>query len=146
MPRDFVLYILPFGLVRLRTFCLAHVLVRCNINAGVHALAERMSFRDVKIKIPDRNWDHAPEAWAEIWEKAVSCVPASEKGWLSELGKARRLFALRAPHVGWVASWWCKSSQHRKIVSLSPLVEKPLNTKRWIKVSYLNQFRNVSCF
>ena len=87
-------------------------------------------------------WRHAPEAWAEIWEKAVSSVPASEEeGWLSELGEARRLYALRAPHVGWVESWRCKSSQHRKIVCLSPHVKKPLNSKRWIKVSYLNQFR-----
>ena len=37
-----VLYILPFGLVRLRTFLLAHGLVRCNMSAGVHALAGRM--------------------------------------------------------------------------------------------------------
>ena len=101
----------------------------------------------------DGNWDqgicrrHAPEAWAEIWEKAVSWVPASEEeGWLPELGEARRLCALRAPRVGWVESWRCKSSQHRKIASLSPHVEKPLNSKRWIKVSYLNQFRKVSCF
>ena len=30
-------------------------------------------------------WRHAPEAWAEIWEKSVSWVPASEEeeGWLS---------------------------------------------------------------
>ena len=42
LPRDLVLYILPFGLVRLRAFRLAHGLVRCNINAGVHARAERM--------------------------------------------------------------------------------------------------------
>ena len=38
---DFILYILPFGLVRLRTFHLAHGLVRCNMSAGVHAHAER---------------------------------------------------------------------------------------------------------
>ena len=88
---------------------------------------------------------HAPEAWAEdlgIWEKAVSWVSASEReSWDSDPGEARRLCALRAPRVGWVESWRCKSSQHRKIVSLSPHIEKPLNSKRWIKVSYLNQFR-----
>ena len=117
-----------------------------------HARAERdVSFRDVKIKIPDRNWArgfewrHAPEAWAKdfrIWEKAESWVPASEReGRDSELGEARRICALQAPRVGWVESWRCKSYQHRKIVSLSPHVEKPLNSKRWIKVSYLNQFR-----
>ena len=56
--------------------------------------------------------------------KSQSWVPASEEeGWLSELGEARWLCALRALHVGWVESWRCKSSQHRKIVSLSPHVE-----------------------
>ena len=32
------------------------------------------------------------------------------------------------------------------IVCLSPHVEKRFNSKKWIKVSYLNQFRKVSCF
>ena len=31
-------------------------------------------------------------------------------------------------------------------MSLSPHVEKPLNSKRWIKVSYLNKFREFSFF
>ena len=85
----------------------------------------------------------------EIQETAVSWVPASEEeGWLSDLGEARRICTLRPPRVGWVESWRCKSNQHKKIasLSLSPHVEKPLNSKRWIKVSYLNQFRKVSCF
>ena len=47
------------------------------------------------------------------------------------------------PHVVWGI---CKSSQHRKIVSLSPHVEKPLNSKRWIKVLYLHQFRECRVF
>ena len=76
------------------------------------------------------------------FEKKYSWVPASEReGWLSELGVARRLCALQAPCVGWVESWRYKSSQHRKIVSL----EKPLNS-RWIKVSYLNRFREFCVF
>ena len=69
-----------------------------------------VSFRDVTIKIPERGcdqeceWRHAPEAWAEIWEKSVSWVPGSEEdGWLSW------------PHV--LGSRW--KSQHRKMVSLS---------------------------
>ena len=88
-----------------------------------------MSFRDVKIKTPDRigtrgcEWRHALEAWAEDigdLRKRVSWVPASERESRdSELGEARRICALRAPRVGWVESWRCKSSQHRKIVSLS---------------------------
>ena len=47
----------------------------------------------------------------------------------------------RGPHV--VGGRW--KSQHRKIVPLFPHVEKPL-TKRWIKVSYLNQFREFCIF
>ena len=75
-----------------------------------------------------------------IWEKAVSWVPASERqSWDSVLGEARRLCALRAPRVGWVESWRCKSSQHRKIVSLSLLISNNLLLKG-NKVSYLNQF------
>ena len=55
-----------------------------------------------------------------IWEKAVSWVPASEReSWDSDLGEAWRLCALQAPRVGWVDSWRCKSSQHRKIVCVS---------------------------
>ena len=77
----------------------------------------------------------------------MSWVPASERGSSdSELGETRRLCALRAPRVGWVESWRCKSSQHRKIVSLPPHIKKPFNSKRWIKVSYLNQFRECRVF
>ena len=62
-----------------------------------------------------------------IWEKSVSWVPASEEeGWLLELGEARRLCALQVRRIGWVDRWWCKSSQHWKIVPLSPHVELPL--------------------
>ena len=136
MPRDFILYILPFGLVRQRTFCLAHGLVRCNITAGVHTRGEAVSFRDVKIKIPDRKWNQGIWMTSRTgrvgWDlrKAVSWVLTSEEeGWLSEMGKARRLCALWAPCVGWVESRRCESSQHRKIVSRSPQVEKPLNSK-----------------
>ena len=62
-----------------------------------------------------------------IWEKEVSWVPASERESRdSELGEARRICALRAPRVGWVESWRCKSSQHRKIVCLSLIMSKNL--------------------
>ena len=57
-PRDFVLYILPFGLIRLRTFRLAHGLVRCKHERRCsHARGADVSFRDVKIETPDRKYD-----------------------------------------------------------------------------------------
>ena len=108
--------------------------------------------RDVKIKIPDRNWDQGiwvtSRTGSVSWDlrKSRSWVPASEEeGWLSELGEARRLCALRAPRVGWVESWQCKSSQHRKIVSLSPHVEKPFNSKV-IKTFVPEPISWMSCF
>ena len=108
----------------MRTFRLAHGLVRCNINAGVQARSERMCHSEMSKQKSQRGietrgcgWRHAPEAWAEIWEKAGSWVPASERvSWDSGLGEARRLCALRVPRVIWVESWRCKSSQHRKTV------------------------------
>ena len=86
-----------------------------------------------------------PEVWTEDFEikkKSVSWVPAFERESRdSELGEVRRICVLWAPRVGWVENWRCKSSLHRKIVSPSPHIKKPWNSKRWIKVSYLNQFR-----
>ena len=124
---------LPFGLVRLRTFRLAHGLVR-----GKHecrcsrAHGGDVSFRDVTIETPDRNvtagcdWRHAPEACAEdlgdLKKKSVSRVLAYEEdGWLSELAEALR----RVPHV---MKGWLKSRHKRLCLSL-PHVEKPFNWK-----------------
>ena len=103
------------------------------MSAGVHARArwEDVSFRDVKIKIPERKWDQevcmtsctgsVRGRFGGIWEKSVSRVFASEEGWLSELAEALRQVA----HV--VGGRW--KSQHRKIVYHSPYVEKPFNAK-----------------
>ena len=62
------------GLARYKHEC------RCS-----HSRGADVSFRDVTMKIPDRGceqgceWRHAPEAWAEIWEKSVSWVSATEE-------------------------------------------------------------------
>ena len=82
-----------------------HGLVRCKHERRCsRARGTDVSFRDVTIKIPGREcdlgceWRHAPEAWAEIWEKSVSWVPASkEEGWLL---LARRGLVAGA-HVVW---------------------------------------------
>ena len=110
-----------------------------------------VSFRDVTIKIPDRGcdqgreWHHAPEVWAEIWEKSVSWVPAlEEEGWLLGLVVARWICAQRATCVCGVESWRCKSSQHRRIVSLSPYVKKPFNSK--VIKSFVPELRSRKCF
>ena len=109
-------------------------LLGANMSSGVQA-----SFRDVAIKIPDRGcdqgceWLHAPEAWAEIWEKSVSWVPASEEeGWLS---LARRGLAVGV-HVVW-GRW-------KSQVYLSPYVEIPLNSK--IIKSFIPELRSRKGF
>ena len=104
----------PFGSV--------HGLVRCKHECRCsRACCADVSFRDVTIKIPDNGfdqgceWRHAPEAWAEIWEKSVSRVLASEEdGWLSELAEAFAVGVARDGGGGW--TW---KSRHRKIVPLS---------------------------
>ena len=125
-----------------------HGLVRCKHERRCsRSRGEDVSFRDVKIKILDRNcyqgmwmtsrtgsvgWDLSKSS------ELSSCLRTRELRFRPV--RARRLCALRAPRVGLVESWRCKRSQHRKIVSLSPHIEKPFNSKV-IKVSYLNQFR-----
>ena len=73
-------------------------------------------------------WHHAPEARAEDlgdFEKVVELSPASEEdGWLS---LARRDLVAGATRVRW--GWGRWKSQHRKIVPLSPYVEKPFSSK-----------------
>ena len=149
---DFVLYILPFGFVRLRTFCLAHGLVRCNMNAGVHAARRGSVIHRCQNKTPDEKCDQ--EMWVTTrtgsvgWDlRKVSWVPASERkswviaseedGWFSELAEALR----RVPHVVW-GRW---KSQHRKIVYLPHYVEKPFNSKV-IKSFVPPEQRSRKCF
>ena len=148
LRRDFVLYILPFGLVRLRTFRLVHGLVRRRFS---RERREDVSFRDIKIKMPDRgdvnDVMHRKRGLRifAIWEKAVCWDFASEEeGWLSDLGEDRRLCVLWAPRVGWFESWRYKSSQHRKIVWLSLLCRKTFKLKK-VNTSYVLRNRKGFC-
>ena len=71
------------------------------------------------------------------FEKKQSWVLASEEdGWLSELFDALR----RVPHVVW-GRW---KSQHRKVVYLSPYVEKPFNSK--VIKCFVLELRSRKCF
>ena len=76
-------------------------------------------------------WRLAPEAWAEIWEKSVS--------WDWDLGEARRICALRAPHVMGADG---KVSIQRWY--FSSYVEKPLNSK--VIKSFVPELRSRKCF
>ena len=77
-------------------------------------------------------WRHAPEAWAEIWETSVS--------WDWDLGEARRICALRTPHVMGGADG--KVSIER--LYLSPYVEKPFNSK--VINCFVPELRSRKCF
>ena len=117
-----------------------HGLVRCKHERRCsRACAERTYHSDVTIKIPDRGcdqgceWRHAPEAWAEIWEKSVS--------WDWDLGEARRICALRAPLVIGVGADGKVSIER---LHLSPYVEKPFNSKV-IKI-FVPELRSRKCF
>ena len=88
-------------------------------------------------------WRHAPEARAEdfgeIWEKSVSWVLRSEEeGWLS----LARSGLVADATTCWGGGRW--KSQHRKIVPLSPYVNKPLNSK--VIKSFVPELRNRKCF
>ena len=125
---DFVLYSLPFGLVRQRTFRLAHGLVRCKHERRCsRACGADVSFRDVTIETPGRKCDRwmwmtsctgsVRGGFGGCEKKLESWVLASEKdGWPSELIEALR----RVPRV--MGSRW--KSQHRKIVPLSSSCRK----------------------
>ena len=111
------------------------------MSAGVHA-REDVSFRDVKIKIPDRTcgceWRYAPEACAEDFggseKKSVSWVPGSEEeGWLPH---TRRGLAAGVTRVG--------GCRWKSQVYLSPYVEKPFNSK--VIKSFVPELRSRKCF
>ena len=90
---------------------------------------------------------HRKHAWRMlgIWEKSVSWVLASEEdGWLSRLAEARPVVCGMG-HTWWWWGWGCRwKSQHRKILSLSPYVEKPFNSK--VIKSFVPELRSRKVF
>ena len=78
-----------------------------------------------------------------IFEKSVSWVLASEEdGWFSGLAEIRPLVCGGVPHVVVVGGRW--KSQHRKIVYLSPYVEKSFNST--VIKSFLPELSCRKCF
>ena len=128
-----------------------HGLVRCKHERRCsRARRADVSFRDVTIKIPDSGcdqgceWRHAPEAWAEMWEKWVSWIlPRKKKVDFRLLAEARPVA------LGRCRTWFGvdgKVSIERWY--LSPHVEKPFKLKgnkkfrTWTKKSlvFLNSY------
>ena len=94
---------------------------------------EDVSFRYVKIKIPDRKYDrggvndvmHRKRA-RRIWGFEKSRVfAAEEEGWLSELAEGLR----RVPHVVLVGGGANGKDVIERLCLSLPYVEKPLNSK-----------------
>ena len=117
------------------------------MSAGVHARGTDVSFRDVTMKIPDRGcdqgseWRHAPETWAEIWEKSVCWV----------LGQRKTLDFRGSPKPGQRPCGRCRTwfgadgnvIIERLCLSL-PYVEKPFNSK--VIKSFVPEIRSRKCF
>ena len=107
-----------------------------------HARGVNVSFRDVTIKIPDSGcdqgceWRHAPEAWAEIWEKSVSWVLPWQKTvdfrLLTEAWRRVRTWFGADRKVS-IEKWY-----------LSPYVEKPFNSM--VIKSFVPELRSRKCF
>ena len=117
----------PFGPV--------HGLLRCNINAGVHAHARGRSERVTQRSHNSPRWETGrasandvthrkrAEDFGRFWRKLIELRPASgEDGWLS----LARGDLCGGCHTCWGCGW---KSQDRKNVYLSPYVEEPLNSK-----------------
>ena len=133
-----------------------HGLLRCNINAGVHARAVGVdvSLRDVTIAkmgngATENGWRHAPEAHGGLgdFEKVIewSWVQPREKTvGFSLLAEARPVaFVAGATRVGAGGRW---KSQNRENVYLSPYVEESLNSKVIRFIPELRSRKCLSCF
>ena len=124
---------IPLGLVRLRTFWHSSWVTsvqherRCS-----HACGADVSFRDVKIKIPDRGrWmTSCPDARRilGILKKSLSWELDTEREG-STFGARWGQTNLRATGAGRDGGGWQMKSQNRKNVCLSSYVKEPLNSK-----------------
>ena len=125
-----------------------HGLVGCQLDRMCwHACGEGVSFKDVKIKISDREcylgskWRHAPEACAEAFgrfEKShlvESCCP-KKKGDIRLLAEA----LWRVPHVLGGADERARIER----LCLSPNVENPFNSK--VIKGFVPELRSSKCF
>ena len=103
-----------------------------------------VSFRDIKIKIPD--WGNVNDVMRRIWgdlKKLVELRTRHRTRSVDFRGSQRPdEFARYGFHTRWGGVRW--KSQNRKNVYLSPYVEKPLNSKA-IK-SFVPELKSRECF
>ena len=112
-----------------------HGFLRCNINTSVHAHAR--SGRATQRCHNSPRWETGlqsandvthqkrAEDFGRIWRKLVELRSVSREDGLLSL--AREALWQELHEMGWGGGRW--KNQDRKIVPLSPYVEKPLNTK-----------------
>ena len=123
-----------------------HGLLRCNARGGAD-----VSLRDVTIAqmgngARECGWRHAPEARGGFWgfwkSQLVELRTRLRTGRVNFrlLAKARTVALWRMPYK--MGCRW--KSHHRKIVHLSPYVEKPLNSK--VIKSFVPELRSRKCF
>ena len=126
-----------------------HGLLRCNINAGVHA------YTCVRNKCVTQRCHSSPR-----WETGlVSANDIMHRKRAEDFGNLKKVsrvenwtlnetvdFRLLAEALGRCRMrWGCRwKSQNRKIVPLSPYVEKPLNLK--VIKSFIPELRSHKCF
>ena len=131
-----------------------HLLLRCNINAGVHACAQ--SGR-VTQRCHNRNsrWETGLGSANDVtqWKRVRRILGILKKvSWVEFCLGRRRLAFASSPKPGQWPLWWVQhvlgggrwKSQNRKNVYLSPYVEEPLNWK--VIKSFVPELKVFLCF
>ena len=126
-----------------------HGLVRYKVEHRCwRARGEDVSLTDVKIKFQDWKVDQwmwmtscsggARGGFGGSWSKSVELSLAVRR----RVTFARSQWPCGGCHTCWSGGRW--KPQHRKIVPLSPYVEKPLNSK--VIKSFVPELRSRKCF
>ena len=119
-----------------------HGLLRCNINAGFHA---RRQSRHVTQKYHNSlRWETGLASANDVthWKCTENFGNLKKVSRVETRHRTRRVdFRLLVEALGRCRTWW---GQNRKIVPLSPYVEKPLNSK--VIKSFVPELRSCKCF
>ena len=127
-----------------------HVLLRCNINAGVHAHAQSRRVNQWCHNSPDGKQGYRERVTSRtgkvrwilgILKNSVELRTRHRTRRVDFRGSQTNLRATGAARDGGGGRW---KSQNRKNVYLFPYVEQPLNSK--VIKSFVPEIRNRKCF